>query len=156
MIQDFTFEESIESSKQLGLKEIYQCDYVQNVFEKIEKHAVTHSKNISKLIFKYMIKRHHLQKNIVDLQNIVLHVKKKQKLQKKLLKVAKEFGGILTKYLEFEFSLWKIWSKKLSSKKIQLCEAFPFILKELSESYEYLDSINKDVTDTLEITYKYV
>ena len=157
MFQEFAFEEERIEPSQIGLKEIKQCDYVQNVFDKIEHHAVTQSIKISKLIIGYMTKRRCLQDDILHLQSITLDTKKKQKLKKKkLAKIAKEFGVILIRYLKEETSLYNIWSKNLNNTKIQLREVFPLILKELLELYKYLASFNKDVTDMIKIAYKYL
>ena len=83
MFQPFAFDERIEL--RIGLEEIKQYDYVQNVFKKIEEHAVPKFKNLSKLIIKiiiqYMTARRTLQDNTLLLQTITFHTKKEMSLK---------------------------------------------------------------------------
>ena len=148
MFQPSVFDERIES--RVGLEEIKQYDYVQNVFKKIEEHAVPKSRKLSELIIRYMTARRTLQDNTLLLQTITFHTKKE-----KFLKLGTAYAEILAEYVQSETFLWEKWFKKLQSRKTQLCDAFLSILVELLEVHNDLTNINKDVAEMIDITYRY-
>ena len=153
MFQPFAFDERIES--RIGLEEIKQYDYVQNVFKKIKEHAVPKFKNLSiliiKIIIRYMTARRTLQDHTLLLQTITFHTKKERSL-----KLGKAYAELLAQYVEWDRTfLWEKWFEKLQSREIPLYEAFCSILIELWRAYKYVASINKDVADMIDITYRY-
>ena len=109
------------------------------------------NKLIIKIIIRYMTARRTLQDNTLLLQTITFHTKKERSL-----KLGKAYAELLAQYVEWDRTfLWEKWFEKLQSREIQLYEAFCSILIELWRAYKYVASINKDVADMIDITYRY-